>query len=100
MYSPAFPVADPLALAWRLPPGLTLALRTVGDRLAVFNEESEDTHLLHPVAGRLVERLLDGEEFRGPVLAEACEVLRAHGFDGAKVFRELHVLGLAEPFDG
>jgi hypothetical protein len=98
MLSPAYPSFEPLQVGWRLPPGLPLAFRAIGETLAVFNAESEDTHLLDPVAGGLLRRLAAGEVLVGDGLAEATGPLADAGFEPGEVLRELHVLGLAEPF--
>ncbi len=98
MLSPAHPRFRPLQVAWRLPPGLELAFRPIGGSTAVFNAESGDTHLLAPVAGDLLARLAAGEVLAGEALADAAGILERAGHEPSGALRELHVLGLAEPF--
>ena len=99
MWSPAYPVFDPLAVHWRLPPGLVLSFRRVGTMTAVFNKESEDTHLFHPLVGRLLGRLAGGEVIAGATLSDWETTLRDAGLDPSQTLRECHALGVAEPFE-
>lgn len=98
MFSPAHPDFDPLAVSWRLPHELVLLFHPVGEFTAVFNMESEDTHLLAPVAAGFLERLTNGEVLAGDALGAAAERFEQAGFNAGVVLRELHLLGLAEPF--
>lgn len=99
MFSPAYPRFDPLAVSWRLPPGLVLEFRSLGARTAVFNGESGDTHLLAPVAADVLARMAVGEVLGGDALAAAVDEFESAGHDPAEALREFHVLGVAEPFE-
>lgn len=96
--SPAYPHFDVLSVAWRLPRGLVVAFRSVGEWVAVFNEESGDTHLLEPRAAAVLRRLAGGEVLAGDSLQNVAGELEHAGFDPELAFRELHAMGLAEPF--
>jgi PqqD family protein of HPr-rel-A system len=96
-FSSAYSDFDVFAVAWRLPVGLPIALRSVGDWTAVFNEESGDTHVLEPQAAEVLRRLAAGEILQGDDLRHTAEELQRAGFDPELAFRELHVMGLAEP---
>ncbi len=98
MLSPAHPHFQPLQVAWRLPPGLELAFCAVGGSTAVFNSESGDTHLLAPPAAELLGRLATGEVLAGEGLADAAAALEQAGHEASGALRELHALGLVEPF--
>lgn len=98
MFSPAYPVFDPLCVSWRLPYQLVLEFHRVGGFVAVFNTEADDTHVLAPEAAAFLERLAAGEIIAGSTLDEAADGLERAGFDPSLVLRQLHVLGLAEPY--
>lgn len=82
---------------WGLPAGLGLHFRQLGNRVAVFNEETADTHLLEPWAAALLERLHQGPATLG-TLQEAVQPEPGGGAsDVAGALEEFRYLGLIEP---
>ena len=81
-------------VVWRLLPGLCLHSREVGALVAVFNEESGDTHLIEPWAADLLDRLQQRPADQSE-LAEACGGREPEAV--FRVLREFHFLGLIEP---
>jgi len=84
---------------WRLTPDLRLHMRRVGAMVAVFNEESGDTHLVAPWAAQILERLR-----AGPARAEDLDARKTGGGEDpvqavARSLSEFRYLGLIEPVD-
>lgn len=82
--------------SWALPADLGLHFRRLGHRVAVFNEETADTHLLEPWAAMILERL-----DRGPAtVSELLEIVGTEpGGGGAAMvgaLEEFRYLGLIE----
>ena len=96
----AVPLADSTTDSrWRMAPGLGLHRRELGERIAVFNEETADTHFLDSRAGALLARLE-----QGPATAAELEaVLEADQGDApqgtAELLDEFRFLGLIELAD-
>lgn len=102
MISPAHPNYDPLSLQWQRPPGLTLHTRHLGQSVALFNEESGDTHVFDPVAADVLAAL----DAPGLTMTTALAELVAPEADTgtaherlAELLRTLHGLGLIEPLE-
>lgn len=82
---------------WGLPAGLGLHFRRLGDRVAVFNEETADTHLLEPWAAALLERLQQGPATLSALQEEVPPEPGGGAPDVAGVLEEFRYLGLIEP---
>lgn len=95
MLSPAYPRYAPGTVAWRIPHGLAPVFREVGGVTVVHNPESGDTHFLAPAGADLLARLASGEVLTVDTLPQPEFGTQTGSGD---VLRELHLLGLAEPF--
>ena len=83
------------AVSWALALGLVLHFRRVGERVAVFNEETADTHLLEPWAAAILERLRQGPATAGALQEAGDTEPEAAAIAGA--LEEFRYLGLIEP---
>lgn len=102
MISPAHPNYDPMALRWRRTSGLNLHTRPVGQSIAVFNEESGDTHVFDPVVAEVLEVLRRSPALMATRLVDLVEleVDTVPSGDGwGTLLRTLHGLGLIEPLE-
>jgi len=93
------PVAQSESVTWRRVPDLGLHLRPVGAMVAVYNEESGDTHLVSGWAAAILERLRVAPARPAELRRHAPPAATGDAGSVTRLLRDLWYLGLIEPVD-